>query len=356
MKNFNYKSKKGFTLIELLVVIGILAVLAAIAIPSVAGLIDRANVSADQTNSDEMTNALERFASEYELYCQDIANGTLDLDNLDAAQGRVYRVTGASTREDIEDLEGIYGLNGRSLNIDTKYPANDETTKAIIENYTKTSSSTFEPKQSDCHYYYSPACGTVVCAEANSSVETLNAMILSGKDAKGNELNENTEWLDITESDNPVYRITNLANTSWQFNDVLTDYSFFDTFNYDEQTGWDEFPDATIANNTISYDCWGFTKSDAFGYTLFGPVQSISEPYVFIYLPDNSLGMNTGWVLCDGEAVTGFLEGEITDFETMKNATQYTFAPTIHFSETSNEALRNVELINWLYENATRVR
>ena len=70
-------SKKGFTLIELLVVIGILAVLAAIAIPSVAGLIDRANASADKSNANEMTNALERFASEYELYCQDIASGVI---------------------------------------------------------------------------------------------------------------------------------------------------------------------------------------------------------------------------------------------------------------------------------------
>ena len=86
---FNYKSRKGFTLIELLVVIGILAVLAAIAIPSVAGLIDRANVSADNTNANEMTNAIERFTSEYELYCQDIASGTLSINDLDSAQGRV---------------------------------------------------------------------------------------------------------------------------------------------------------------------------------------------------------------------------------------------------------------------------
>ena len=88
MKNFNIKSRKGFTLIELLVVIGILAVLAAIAIPSVAGLIDRANVSSDQTNANEMTNAVERFVSEYELYKQDIASNTLDTNNLDSAQGK----------------------------------------------------------------------------------------------------------------------------------------------------------------------------------------------------------------------------------------------------------------------------
>ena len=149
---FNIKSKKGFTLIELLVVIGILAVLAAIAIPSVAGLIDRANVSADNTNANEMTNAIERFTSEYELYCQDIASGTLSINDLDSAQGRVYNVTGAKNRKDITDLESI-GLNGFKLNQDTKYPENIETLSAIVENYMKTSSSTFEPKQSDCNYY-----------------------------------------------------------------------------------------------------------------------------------------------------------------------------------------------------------
>ena len=195
---FNIKSRKGFTLIELLVVIGILAVLAAIAIPSVAGLIDRANVSADNMNANEMTNAIERFTSEYELYCQDVASGTLDVTNLDSAQGRVYNVTGITTRAEVEKFESN-GLNGKGVYINTNYPANEATMISVIKNYMKTSSSTFEPKQSDMAYYYSPEIGMVVVAEEGSTEAEINSIaMVEVVTVSLTQVTEDIQWINIT--------------------------------------------------------------------------------------------------------------------------------------------------------------
>lgn len=192
------QNKKGFTLIELLVVIGILAVLAAIAIPTVAGLIDRANASSDKTNANEMTNAVDRFASEYELYKNDISMGIIPNDDMDTAQGRVHNIIGAISRADITELETSGSDDAVLIDKDTKYPMTAEMVKSVVQNYMKTSSTTFEPKQSDMCYWYSPECGVVVVAGHNSSVAQKNELIVSGKDAKGNSLDGDTVWFDLT--------------------------------------------------------------------------------------------------------------------------------------------------------------
>lgn len=218
MKKFNYKSKKGFTLIELLVVIGILAVLAAIAIPSVAGLIDRANKSSDITNSNEMTNAIERFTSEYELYCQDVASGRVNTAEFDSMQGRVFNVTGIRNRAGIEAVESIgYTNYVTGLDKDTKYPVNEATVKKVIENYIKASSSTFEPKQSDHSYYYSPQIGKVVVAPTGSTASEIDDIAkANGVDYASVNNGELIEWINLSIN-------AGKPQSEWTYVDFATD-------------------------------------------------------------------------------------------------------------------------------------
>ena len=294
MKNINIKSKKGFTLIELLVVIGILAVLAAIAIPSVAGLIDRANVSADNTNANEMTNAIERFASEYELYVQDIDSGALNPNDLDSAQGRVYNVTGATTCGDITAIEKAQTVKvtdvGDDIAIyrDTKYPVNNATLQKIVENYMKTSSSTFEPKQSDCNYYYSPDCGLVVCTETDKASTTdLNTLVVSGKDAKGKDLGPQTQWINITEGTTAGSSVSLPEKGK-----TLEQYSWEEVRNIIASGKADEYGFAVGGTKTLSIN--GATKTA----TIIGLNHDGNNTATFMILSSGGIGyhaMNSFW-------------------------------------------------------------
>lgn len=46
---FKKKQKKAFTIVELVIVIAVIAILSAVLIPTFAGLINKANISADKT-------------------------------------------------------------------------------------------------------------------------------------------------------------------------------------------------------------------------------------------------------------------------------------------------------------------
>lgn len=180
------KSKKGFTLIELLVVIGILAVLAFVAVPTVTGLIEKARVSNDMQDIRAMELAIELCAVDGRSYL----SADYDMPKLEA----VFKETSNGSTE-YKKL-----TNNRCDGAFSKdfIPQTSQSLYATIYNYcTVRNKRLTTPSEFDTQYYYNVDTGLIIKADVGvTSRETLRKILLETRD----EDDLSGMWINITAS------------------------------------------------------------------------------------------------------------------------------------------------------------
>lgn len=109
------KDEKGVTLIELLAVVVILAIIAAVAIPTVMGQITKSKINADQSTESIIVDALTRAEFDYQSTgstSNSIFFNSISMSNVVNGYGNLINATGAarvwdgssSTNQTVTDL------------------------------------------------------------------------------------------------------------------------------------------------------------------------------------------------------------------------------------------------------------
>ena len=179
-------SKKGFTLIELLVVIGILAVLAFVAVPAVAGLIDRARSSSDMQEIRAMEVAINLYAVDGRSYL----SATYDMPNLE------------TVLREVSDGDTDYAtlVNNRCNGTFNKdfLPVTAKSFSSVVFNYCKVHNKKLTtPSQFNLDYYYNVDTGLIIRAEKGiTDRQVLRNILLDTRD----EDDITGMWINITAS------------------------------------------------------------------------------------------------------------------------------------------------------------
>jgi prepilin-type N-terminal cleavage/methylation domain-containing protein len=147
-------------------------------------------------------------------------------------------------------------------------------------------------------------------------------------------------------------QIKTLAGTTWKLHSNIT-YDSQAFGGYEEWARWTNFPEGvTITNGAYTHKLHGLSTNTSFGVQFFNTYYPTSEPWSFVYLPENPFGVPVGWTLLNTEFCVRWLNNQVTDPTEVIDNMRHTGNPTIMFPQQSNADLEDPHLIQWFYNNA----
>ena len=412
-KSFMTK-RKAFTLIELLIVIAIIGILFVVLVSKVDFATDKAKATGVQTDFRSFQMAFEQVAREqagFAMFGWDTgdANGDRVRNSYDAGDtnqdgvrdadevwtGRkVYAETWTGVYTlmrpgDADDKSAVHALESAiNKNLDPKLHI------TINDDYTITmANQARDPWGNEYHgYYLSNASvdgkdrGAIVMYSNGANGEFglmqsisngVVSITIPGNNIQGQDdmslvscysyangygetkttttgFSNNQKFLNGGGVATPSTDMFTLSGTKWTLaNKLEYDESVFGMFDYENQTGWDDFGEGCyMTNGSLTMAIDGLTITDVFGIKVFSPVFPNST-FCFVYLSENDW-FDEGWWICPQPKIIEFFEGGMSSPEEFRPYVYKTIAPTIVFTNETSDALEDTDFINWLQTYATK--